>query len=125
MHGWADDLDLSSFATPEQSIENLDKVRAIILDNSERLDMNSWHADSRWQRKTCGEEVACGTAHCLAGWLQVCATDPEVRNTDPELAGARQAPVASKMFYRSAGEVLKWLENRTYVLELAQQAEGV
>jgi hypothetical protein len=105
-------------STPEQSIENLDKVRAIILDSAERLDMAHWHGNSDWKEKTCAEEAVCGTTHCLAGWLQVCATDPEIRAVETHPAGAMQAPIAAKMFFRGSDEVLAWLMNRTYVTEL-------
>jgi len=105
---------LSLRATPEQAIENLDKVRAIILDDHARIRMSYWHGGDQWPDKTCAEEVLCGTAHCLAGWLQVCSTDPEIRAMNPELAGILSAPVAVKMFYRTESEVLEWLQERKY-----------
>jgi hypothetical protein len=104
--------------TPEQQAANLDKVAAIILDSGDRLQMNLWHKDDSWKGKTCAEEAVCGTTHCLAGWLQVCATDPEIRNKEPEVAGAMQAPVAAKMFYQSSDEVIAWLRGREYAKEL-------
>jgi len=104
-------------ATPEQEIENLDRVRAVILENQERLEMNHWHGSDDWKERTCAEEAVCGTTHCLAGWLQVCTTEPALREIDSELAGILCAPVASKMFYRGATEVLDWLEQRKYVQE--------
>jgi hypothetical protein len=81
-------------ATPEESIANLDKVREIIVDNAERLEMGLWHADTGWVKRTCAEEAVCGTQHCLAGWLQVCATDDNVRKMDAHLAGSckRRSP---------------------------------
>jgi hypothetical protein len=107
-------------ATDEQAIENLDKVRAIILDDKARLEMGHWHAlGSDWKDKTCAEEAVCGTTHCLAGWLQVCATDPKVRAMDSPLAGIIQAPVAAKMFFRDADQVLTWLTERKYVADIA------
>jgi hypothetical protein len=93
-------------------------VRAIILDDAARLEMGHWHGNGDWVGKTCAEEVVCGTTHCLAGWLQVCATDPEVRAADTQLAGTLQAPIAGKMFFREPDEVLLWLTNRDYVKEL-------
>jgi hypothetical protein len=101
-------------ATPEQAIENLDKVREIILDDKERLEMGHWHGNSEWLEKTCAEETLCGTTHCLAGWLQVCTTEPALKSIDAELAGILAAPVASKMFFKGAEEVLTWLEKREY-----------
>ena len=106
-------------AESAEAIENLDKVRAIILDNKARLEMNHWHGDSDWKDRTCAEETICGTTHCLAGWLQVCSTKQELRALDPNLAGILAAPVASKMFYRTRREVLPWLKERKYVAEIA------
>ena len=110
-------------ATPEEAVANLDKVREIILDNEERLDMGTWHGSAGWVKRTCAEEAVCGTSHCLAGWLQVCATDPKVRNDmDAQLAGIVQAPVAAKMFFRKAPEVLAWLKDRKYADEAKEYA---
>ena len=107
-------------ATPEQAIENLDRVREIILDNKDRLNMRHWHGDDEWQSRTCAEETLCGTTHCLAGWLQVCSTEPAIRNhPSAQLAGVLAAPVASKMFFRSDAEALDWLDKRKYVEETA------
>jgi hypothetical protein len=105
-------------ATPEQAVANLDKVREIILDKQELLEMSHWHEDgSEWEKHTCIEEALCGTTHCLAGWLQICSTDEKVKKLEPYLAGVLCAPVASKMFYRKNDEVLDWLKNREYALE--------
>jgi hypothetical protein len=79
--------------------------------------MGTWHRENGWQERTCAEEAVCGTAHCLSGWLQVCATDPKVRAMDPHLAGILQAPVAAKMFFRDPPEVLAWLTDKKYVEE--------
>ena len=107
-------------ATPEQSIENLDKVREIVLDNEARLNMDHWHGDAAWRDKTCAEEVLCGTTHCMAGWLQVCTTEPALKNIDTQLAGTLAAPVAAKMFFRPQEEALAWLTSRAYVAEIAK-----
>ena len=80
--------------------------------------MDTWHTDDSWKEKSCAEEAVCGTTHCLAGWLQVCSTDQEIRNKIPEIGGALQAPIAAKMFYRGADEVTAWLKDREYVKEL-------
>jgi uncharacterized protein YjbI with pentapeptide repeats len=104
-------------ATPEQAIENLDRVRSIILDDKTRLEMGHWHGGTDWEDRTCAEEAVCGTTHCLAGWLQVCSTNPEMRKIDAELAGILCAPVASKMFFRGSEEVLNWLDTRAYATE--------
>ena len=80
--------------------------------------MGHWHAgNSQWFGKSCAEEMLCGTTHCLAGWLQVCAADAKVRSMETQLAGIAQAPVAAKMFFREEAEVLGWLRERKYVIE--------
>jgi hypothetical protein len=101
-------------AEKEQAVKNLDTVAEIILENEERLQMNHWHGGTEWRDRTCAEEAVCGTTHCLAGWLQVCSTDPEIRKLDTQLAGTLLAPQAAKMFFREAPEVLDWLRNREY-----------
>ncbi len=101
-------------ATPEQAIANLDKVREIILDNQALLDMGHWHQTDSWVDHTCAEEAVCGTTHCLAGWLQVCSTDPTIRKLPAEIAGTLCAPVASKMFYSNNEKCLRWLTDREY-----------
>ena len=110
--------DCDLWASPDQSIVNLDKVREIILDDKARLEMGHWHGNEEWVERTCAEETICGTTHCLAGWLQVCSTNPEIRGMDENLAGIVSAPVASKMFFRGADEVMTWLETRQYVNEI-------
>jgi uncharacterized protein YjbI with pentapeptide repeats len=117
----ADDKQLR--ATPEESIENLDKVRAIILDDKTRLEMGHWHGGNEWVGRTCAEEAVCGTTHCLAGWLQVCSTKPAIRKMGAELAGILSAPVAAKMFFRQPDEVLNWLETRAYATEALPKAD--
>ncbi len=107
-------------ATDEESIVNLDKVREIIIDDEKRLEMGHWHADESWKDRTCAEEAVCGTTHCLAGWLQVCSTNPEVKKLSPQTAGIVMAPVATKMFFRSGDKVLEWLKNRTYVADIEE-----
>ena len=99
----------------DEAIANLDKVREIILDDSRRLNMGDWHQDgSKWQEHTCAEEALCGTTHCLAGWLQVCATDERVRKFDAFTAGCIQAPMAASLFYSNDETVLAWLKAREY-----------
>jgi len=108
-------------AKNEQSIESLDKVRAIIIDDRTRLEMRHWHGDNEWKARTCAEETLCGTTHCMAGWLQVCSTDPEIRAMDTLTAGVLAAPVAAKMFFRDGEAAFKWLESRQYVADIAEQ----
>ena len=104
-------------ATPAQAIGNLDKVRAIVMDNKDRLKMGHWHENNEWINKTCAEEVLCGTTHCMAGWLQVCTTETALKTIDAQLAGILAAPVAAKMFFASDSEAYAWLESRAYVEE--------
>ena len=99
----------------EQAIKNLDVVAEIILDDPKKhLNMGDWHTTEEWQERTCAEEATCGTTHCLAGWLQVCSTDPKVRKLAPSAAGFVQAPMAARMFYESDERVIEWLKNREY-----------
>ena len=101
----------------EQAIKNLDVVAEIILDDPEKhLDMGGWHTTDEWKERTCAEEAVCGTTHCLAGWLQVCSTDPKVRKLAPWAAGFVQAPIAARMFYESDERVIEWLKNREYAI---------
>ncbi len=109
-------------ATPEQSIRNLDKVRDIVIHNSHRLDMDRWHKNPMWTKCTPEHEIACGTTHCLAGWLQVCSTNSDVRTLgSASFAGLLCAPVAAKMFFKGRDEVLTWLQQRQYVFDQPRQ----
>ena len=110
-------------ATPKKAIENLDKIREIILEDQSRLDMGLWHNNESWRDRSCAEEAVCGTTHCLAGWLQVCTTETSLKTIDPHIAGILAAPVAAKMFFRDASETLEWLRNRKYVEESAMRNE--
>ena len=110
-------------ATPKKAIENLDKIREIILEDQSRLDMGLWHNNESWRDRSCAEEAVCGTTHCLAGWLQVCTTETSLKTIDPHIAGILAAPVAAKMFFRDASETLEWLRNRKYVDESAMRNE--
>ena len=113
-------------ATAVESIEALDKVRAIVLDDRERLQMAHWHGDTEWRERTCAEETICGTTHCMAGWLQVCATNPEIRKLDSaQLAGTLAAPIAAKMFFKGNTEALAWLESRQYVQDIADHEKRI
>ena len=107
----------------EQQIERLDKVREIILDDAKRLEMGHWHQTDEWRDRTCAEETLCGTTHCLAGWLQVCSTDPEIRKKDAEFAGFLSAPIAAPLFFSSSDKVLTWLRDREYVKQLETNPE--
>jgi hypothetical protein len=84
--------------------------------------MGHWHGSDQWKERTCAEETLCGTTHCMAGWLQVCTTEPELKNIKTELAGTLAAPVAAKMFYKDDETAFKWLESRAYVAE-TEEAE--
>ena len=109
-------------ATPDQAVANLDKVREIILDDQQRLQMSRWHGGDEWVTRTCAEEAVCGTTHCLAGWLQVCSTDPGIRAMDAEQAGFMCAPVASGMFFQPGTRVLDWLRDREYAKSTQEAA---
>jgi hypothetical protein len=76
-----------------------------------------------WKNRTCADETLCETTHCLAGWLQVCSTDKNLRNLAPQFAGALAAPIAAKMFFRGGDETLEWLRERKYVAEIAEREQ--
>ena len=82
--------------------------------HGKRLQMGHWHGDDEWVGRSCAEEAACNTTHCLAGWLQVCSPDPEIRALSPERAGFMCAPISSGMFYQPGARVLRWLKDREY-----------
>lgn len=88
------------------------------MDSPNRFHMGHWHGNEDWKERTCAEETICGTTHCLAGWLQVCATDPKIRSSlSVAQAGFLVAPIAAKMFYRGQEEVKNWLTDRAYVAD--------
>ena len=117
------DADMRGLVDPTLQIERLDKVREIVLDDAARLEMRSWHHNDNWKERTCAEETLCGTTHCLAGWLQVCSTEPSIRSLDAEMAGFKLAPIATRMFFAGNEEALNWLRDRKYVEQL-QPAAG-
>jgi hypothetical protein len=100
-------------ATPEE-IERLDAVREIVLAKPERLRMSTWHSDEWTPDHTPEEERTCGSAHCIAGWLQALSSDPAIRMMDAEAAGRKLAPVASGLFYADDDTVLGWFKERMY-----------
>jgi hypothetical protein len=97
-----------------EEIARLDAVREIVLARPERLQMSDWHSREWDPSHTPEEEHSCGSAHCIAGWLQALSPDPEVRNKDPESAGELLAPASSWIFYRSDAYALQWLRDRAY-----------
>ena len=58
----------------------------------------------------------------MAGWLQVCSTEPALKDIDTQLAGILAAPIAAKMFFRDDATALRWLTDRAYVAE-TEEAE--
>ena len=101
-------------ASPEE-IARLDAIREIVLPKPERLRMESWHSPNWTPEHTPEEEHACGSAHCLAGWLQALCPDPKIRELSAESAGRKLAPASSSfMFYTSDAVALQWLKDRAY-----------
>ena len=100
-------------ATPEE-IERLDAVREIVLAKPERLRMDTWHSDEWTPDHTPEEERTCGSAHCIAGWLQALSPDPAIRVMEAEAAGRKLAPVAAGLFYADDDTVLGWFKERMY-----------
>ena len=109
------DARVSGNASPEE-IMRLDEVRAIVINSPERLRMDGWH-DEKWTPEhTPKEEHECGSAHCIAGWLQALSDDPKVRTMEPEKAGMQLAPTAaaSGIFFVDDDIALEWLKERKY-----------
>ncbi len=92
----------------------MDEVRAIVLSKPERLNMNTWHSENWTPEHTPEEEHSCGSAHCIAGWLQALSPDPEVRQMSAEQAGRKLAPASACMFYADNETALEWLKERAY-----------
>ena len=94
----------------------LDEVRSIVLAAPKRLRMDGWHHGGWTWKHTPEEEYKCGSAHCIAGWLQALSPDPEIRQIDAQDAGNRLAPVAaaSGIFFVSDEMAYEWLEKRKY-----------
>jgi hypothetical protein len=99
--------------SPEE-IMRLDEVREIVLKKPKRLAMDSWHSGNWTPEHTPEEEYVCGSAHCIAGWLQALCPDAKVRQMDPRMAGVKLAPASAYMFTASNAAALRWLENREY-----------
>ena len=111
---------VSGDASPKE-IMRLDEVRKIVLDKPTRLDMSGWHAAGWTPEHTPEEEHECGSAHCIAGWLQALSDDPKVRGMKPQDAGCQLAPVAaaSGIFFVSNDVALEWLTERRYAKQAA------
>ena len=83
--------------------------------------MSGWHSKNWKPSHTPEEEHACGSAHCIAGWLQALCDDPKIRALDPQDAGSRLAPVtaASWIFFASDEMAREWLDKRKYAASSA------
>ena len=97
-----------------EEIARLDQVREIVLAKPERLYMNDWHSGNWTPDHTPEEEHSCGSAHCIAGWLQALSPDKEVRQMSAETAGRKLAPASQFMFYATDAVALQWLKDRGY-----------
>lgn len=106
-----------------EEIARLDQVREIVLAKPERLKMNSWHSGNWTPDHTPEEEHSCGSAHCIAGWLQALSPDKKIREMSAESAGYTLAPASSFMFYQTDDVALEWLKNRDYA-KLAEQVKA-
>ena len=101
-------------ASPEE-IARLDQVREIVLKRPERLYMNDWHSSNWDPSHTPEEEFECGSAHCIAGWLQALSHDEKLRaHSSAEYVGKTLAPASAHMFYASDVVALQWLKDRGY-----------
>ena len=100
-------------ATEAEEAATWAAVREAILADPSLLAMHAWHG-SDWDPDAVG---TCGTTHCLAGWAQALATDPEVRGLSAELAGSRLLPRHAHLFYGSDSAVLALLRREVSVPE--------
>ncbi len=106
--------------SPEE-IMRLDEVREIVLKKPERLKMSGWHFGEWTPEHTPEEEHKCGSAHCIAGWLQALSPDAKVRQMEPEAAGKMLAPASAYMFTASDPVAMQWLKDSGYA-RLAEAA---
>ena len=108
--------------SPEE-IMRLDEIREIVLARPERLDMSDWHSGNWEPEHTPQEEHACGSAHCIAGWLQALCDDPKIREMDAQEAGWKLAPAAaaSGIFFVSDELAREWFDKRKYVPAAEEQ----
>ena len=109
------DAQVSGNASPEE-IMRLDEVREIVLNNPKRLRMSGWHSGNWNPNHTPQEEHACGSAHCIAGWLQALCDDKDMREVNPQFAASTLAPVAaaSGIFFVDDDMALEWITERRY-----------
>lgn len=97
--------------TPEQ-IERLDRVRSRVLANPDYLDMGCYHGEEWSPDAEPGDD--CGTAHCIAGWLQVDEEDPELRKMLPAQYIDLNFSCIAHVIYTSDEFALEWLRDRRY-----------
>lgn len=99
-----------------QEVLRLDEVREIVLKKPERLHMRGWHSEGWNPDHTPEEEHSCGSAHCIAGWLQALSPDKRMREMEPLDAAQKLAPAAagSGIFFTGDAEALEWLRDRKY-----------
>ena len=98
----------------EEEIKRLDAVRKIVLKQPKRLKMSGWHFGEWTPEHTPAEEHKCGSAHCIAGWLQALSPDIKIRQMDPFDAGCKLAPASTHMFSVSDAKAFQWLKDREY-----------
>ena len=103
--------------TTAEQIARLDEVREIVLSQPHRLHMQTWHWGRWTPDHTPEEERSCGSAHCIAGWLQALSSDRAIRQMPALDAGMLLAPIAAPLFYAPDEKVLKWFLDRKYANE--------
>lgn len=93
----------------------LEEVRAVILANKDRLNMESWHGDDEWHNGVAKPVNDCGTTHCVAGWAHHLAALKRPELLDPKvnvyLVGRLAlGDAAAEHFFDDEEEALEWLE---------------
>ena len=113
-------------ASPEE-IMRLDEAREIVLAKPERLVMADWHSDTWNPTHTPEEEHKCGSAHCIAGWLQALSPDQKLREIEAQDAARQLAPVAaaSGIFFVDDAMAFEWLKERRYAKPTEPKAEAI
>lgn len=86
----------------EKEIEYLLKLKPIIETN--RLYMNHWHQNENWKNQTIEQIHACGTTHCVAGWIQIFEKD-KYNDMSAQEAGTKCAPNLVTIFNKTNEEV--------------------
>ncbi len=116
---------LSLYIPSAEEVARLDAVREIVMKQPKRLKMDGWHFGEWTPEHTPEEEHACGSAHCIAGWIQALCPDQSKRQDDTRKVASELCPIASGMFFVDDATAYKWLEARQYAKRVAPIANVI